>query len=94
MKQKWEDDPSLESDGLTIDTQSGPVDLVVVHRVWNGQYTEPVRPAERAYIYDALMSSPDRLRLYPVVAMGLGVKQDAVERNIERLKVRKKENAR
>jgi hypothetical protein len=39
----------IPSDGLTVDTPLGPVDLVAVHRVVTGR-PHPLTPAEHAWI--------------------------------------------
>jgi hypothetical protein len=54
-------DPSIESDGLTIDTAHGPVDLVAVQRYLNGERLHLTR-AEHSYI-KALVAA--RLAVYP-----------------------------
>jgi hypothetical protein len=46
-------DPETESDGLTLDTAHGPVDLVAVERAMAGERLHLTR-AERRYIADLL----------------------------------------
>jgi hypothetical protein len=54
-------DPSIASDGLTLDTLLGPVDLVAVQRVLDGHPIESLTKAEWAYLAKVLGYSP-RLR--------------------------------
>jgi hypothetical protein len=54
-------DPSIESDGLTIDTAHGPVDLVAVQRYLTGERLHLTR-AEHGYI-KALVAA--RRAVYP-----------------------------
>jgi hypothetical protein len=44
-----DDDPQVPSDGLTLDTDHGPVDLVAVQRALSGRPVQLTR-AERRYI--------------------------------------------
>ncbi|SRR5579884_3214819 len=76
-------DPDVASDGLTVDTPSGPVDLVAVERVQEGRLT-PVTLADVRY---AVAQLPDGLanRVEPLAA-GLGITRDGVERAYERHK--------
>lgn len=76
-------DPDLSSDGLTIDTPNGPVDLVAVERIQEGRPT-PVTLADVRYAISLL---PDGLahRLEPLAA-GLGITVDGVGRAFERHK--------
>lgn len=62
-------DASVESDGLTIDSPLGPVDLVAVERAAAGRRT-PTTPAEREYVIDLLARGIVTGR---TVAAGLGV---------------------
>jgi hypothetical protein len=54
-------DPAIESDGLTLDTPLGPVDLVAVQRVLDGHQVETLTEAEMTYLADTLGHAP-RLR--------------------------------
>lgn len=54
-------DPSIESDGLTLDTAHGPVDLVAVQRSLNGERLHLTR-AEHKYVA-ALIAA--HLAVYP-----------------------------
>lgn len=54
-------DPAIASDGLTVDTDLGPVDLVAVRRVLDGHRVESLTEAEMTYLACALGHAP-RLR--------------------------------
>jgi hypothetical protein len=54
-------DPEIESDGLTIDTAHGPVDLVAVQRALSGERLHLTR-AEHKYVA-ALVAA--HLAVYP-----------------------------
>lgn len=86
---KFEYDPDVESGGLTIDTSDGPVDLVAVERVMRG-FPTPVTIADMEQVYRLLPIGQAPIPLVDIerIAIGLGVKPDAVERKIERIKVR------
>lgn len=86
---KFEYDPDVESAGLTIDTSEGPVDLVAVERVMRG-FPTPVTIADMEQVYRLLPIGTAPIPLVDIerIAIGLGVKPDAVERKIERIKVR------
>lgn len=44
-------DPSVESDGLTLDTPDGPVDLIAIEHAQAGRPVT-LTPAELAYLRD------------------------------------------
>jgi hypothetical protein len=52
-------DPEIESDGLTIDTARGPVDLVAVQRALDGHPIE-LTEAEWTYLSRRLGTAPTR----------------------------------
>ena len=54
-------DPAIESDGLTLDTPLGPVDLVAVQRVLDGHPIAELTRAEMDYLAHLLGCAP-RLR--------------------------------
>jgi hypothetical protein len=54
-------DPHVASDGLTLDTPLGPVDLVAVQRVLDGHKVEALTEAEMTYLADTVGYAP-RLR--------------------------------
>lgn len=77
-------DPDQPSDGLTLDTPLGPVDLVAVDRILSGRAV-PLTPADRAYVLGRVR--PD----YPsltAAAMALGITRDSVARAVDRARVR------
>jgi hypothetical protein len=51
-------DPSIESDGLTLDTPLGPVDLVAVRRVLDGHPIDALTEAEMTYLAETLGYAP------------------------------------
>ena len=51
-------DPAIESDGLTLDTPLGPVDLVAVRRVLDGHPIESLTRAEMDYLAHLLGYAP------------------------------------
>lgn len=51
-------DPAVESDGFTLDTDLGPVDLVAVHRVLDGHRVESLTEAEMTYLAETLGYAP------------------------------------
>lgn len=76
-------DPATPSDGLTLDTDRGPVDLVAVERALTGVPTD-LTAADVAYAYELLPSN-----LGPFVedaARGMGSTPSAVKRAIDRHK--------
>jgi hypothetical protein len=75
--------PEIPSDGLTIDTPVGPVDLVAIERILTGCLT-PVTNADISYV-TALLPSGRNEYILPVAA-GLGITPDAVQRAHERRK--------
>lgn len=82
-RKPWGYQPEVESDGLTIDTPSGPVDLVAVERIQEGRPT-PVTKADVHYLIGQL---PDGLaRNIEPLSAGLGITHDAVKRALERHK--------
>lgn len=66
-------DPDQASEGLTIDTPLGPVDLVAVARVRRGLPT-PLTLADHAYLL-RVMGGPDD---YRAAAVALGITADGV----------------
>jgi hypothetical protein len=44
-------DPAIASDGLTLDTPAGPVDLITIERALAGRLTDPLTGAEYAYLH-------------------------------------------
>lgn len=51
-------DPAIESDGLTLDTPLGPVDLVAVQRVLDGHPIDGLTEAEMTYLAGRLGYAP------------------------------------
>jgi hypothetical protein len=51
-------DPAIASDGLTLDTPAGPVDLIAIERVLAGRPGDPLTEAEYAYL--AALGKPRR----------------------------------
>lgn len=86
---RFEYDPEVESGGLTLDTADGPVDMVAVERVMRG-FPTPVTAADMEYVYTLLPIGTGSIFAAQIekIAIGLGVKPDAVERKIERIKIR------
>jgi hypothetical protein len=74
-------DPDQISDGLTLDTPSGPVDLVAVGRVRRG-FPTPLTPADRAYLL-RIMGGPDD---YQAAAVALRITPGAVSLACRRLR--------
>ena len=75
--------PDVPSDGLTLDTPHGPVDLVAVQRVLDRRPT-PVSVADVRY---AITQLPDgHTEHVEPLAVGLGITTDAVQRALERHK--------
>ena len=58
-------DPAVESDGLTLDTALGPVDLVAIERALSGRPVD-LTAAEVAYLFTRL--APTRAAAAPVAA--------------------------
>ncbi|MBS2966729.1 hypothetical protein KGA66_27075 [Actinocrinis puniceicyclus] len=54
-------DPAIESDGLTLDTEHGPVDLVAVQRALSGERLHLTR-AEHKYVAALIRA---HLAVYP-----------------------------
>lgn len=76
---------SVASDGLTVDTDRGPVDTVAVDRVRRGIRTSITR-AESAVINAELDYSIDAELL---LAEGLGVSHDSVRKRVDRARKRR-----
>lgn len=84
-------DPAIESAGMTLDTDRGPVDLVAVDRALSGQ---PVAPtlADVAPVVSLLPTGYG-----PQVedaAMGLGISTEAVQRAVTRRRATEKKRDR
>ncbi|HTJ39485.1 MAG TPA: hypothetical protein VL738_40170 [Dactylosporangium sp.] len=78
-------DPDQPSDGLTLDTPAGPVDLIAVDRARRGWPT-PLTIADRAYL---LASLPAYNRpAAELAARGMCVQPDAVLRAMTRRNAR------
>ncbi|WP_034268266.1 hypothetical protein [Actinospica robiniae] len=73
-------DPAIESDGLTLDTPLGPVDLVAVQRVLDGHPIDALTEAEMTYLANTLGYAP-RLR------NGYGPEHDTRRRAAESLHI-------
>lgn len=76
--------PSQPSDGLTIDTPLGPVDLVAVGHVLAGRRV-PLTPADRAYVLEQVPTDYPSLT---AAAAALGITRDSVERAATRARAR------
>lgn len=74
-------DPTVLSEGFTIDTPRGPVDLVAVGRVRAGVRTN-LTPAERAYLVNTLPAY--NRGAVELAALGMGVQLSAVLRAMTR----------
>lgn len=74
-------DPDQPSDGLTVDTPLGPVDLIAVDRARRGWPT-PLTIADRAYLL-ATLPAYNRPAA-ELAARGMGVQPDAVLRAMTR----------
>ena len=59
-------DPAIESDGLTVDTPLGPVDLVAVQRVLDGHPIESLTEAEVTYLANTLGYAPRQLNGFEI----------------------------
>ena len=70
-------DPAIASDGLTLDTEFGPVDRVVIERAWAGKDPGPISDAEFAYLLTTL---PPSLTAARPVAAALNVSADALRK--------------
>jgi hypothetical protein len=77
-------DPAVPSDGATLDTEHGPVDLVAVHRALAGQPV-PLTKADAAYAISLLPASCGTA--VEVAAVGLGIAPQSVGRAVVRLHV-------
>lgn len=69
------------SDGLTLDTDWGSVDLVAVWRVFGGVPTAVTR-AERAYVVDLVAQNPGTVAT--PIARGLRMSGDSFKRAVNR----------
>jgi len=74
-------DPGVASDGLTLDTDWGPVDLVAVWRIWHGDAV-PVTDADRAYIVDLVAQTPGTVTSR--ISNALHMSGDTFKRAVER----------
>lgn len=74
-------DPSVPSDGATLDTDRGPVDIVAVHRALLGIPTA-LTQADAAYAVSLLPVSYGTA--VEVAAAGLGITPEAVQRAVIR----------
>lgn len=74
-------DPTVPSDGATLDTGRGPVDLVAVMRALTGEPV-PLTRADAAYAVTLLPASHGTA--VEVAAAGLGITPDAVQRAVIR----------
>lgn len=75
-------DRTVPSDGLTIDTDRGPVDTVALDRVRRGFRTTITR-AESAVINAEITYNDEAERL---LADGLGISQDSVRKRVARVR--------
>jgi hypothetical protein len=78
-------DPAVPSDGATLDTDRGPVDLVAVTRALAGIPTD-LTVSEAAYAISLLRASSGTA--VEVAAVGLGVSPAAVQRAVVRRRTR------
>ena len=74
-------DVAIESDGLTVDTDRGPADLVVVERLLSGQRV-PATLADTLLAYR--LAKGGKITAARPIAAALGVSASTVERGIER----------
>lgn len=74
-------DPSVPSDGLTLDTPQGPVDLVAVWRALEGQRA-PLTVADAHHAITLLPASHGQC--VETAALGLGVEPASVQRAVIR----------
>jgi hypothetical protein len=73
-------DHEIASDGLTIDTPRGPVDLVLIRRVIDGHHVEGLTEAEWTYL-------AEELGLLPRERNGYEAEHDARHRAAESLEL-------
>lgn len=73
-------DPAIASDGLSVDSSLGPVDLVAVERVLAGR-PAPLTLADLVYLYTHRTPARER---FETVAAALGVRPSSVKRAVER----------
>lgn len=73
-------DPQVASDGLTLDTEFGPVDQVVIERARRGDHTVVMTEAEFFYLLDTL---PPSLTAARPVAAALNVSADALRKRAQ-----------
>lgn len=78
-------DRAVASDGMTLDSRRGPVDLAAVERVLCGHPT-PLTYADSVHLNTLLTGSLDEAER---VAYALGIEQDTVLRRAERAKQRR-----
>jgi hypothetical protein len=78
-------DPAVPSDGATLDTDRGPVDLIAVERALAGIPTD-LTVSEAAYAISLLPASSGTA--VEVAAVGLGVSPAAVQRAVVRRRTR------
>jgi len=73
-------DPAIASDGLTLDTDLGPVDRVVVERARSGDPSVAMTAAEFVYLLTTL---PPTLSAVRPVAAALNVSADALRKRAQ-----------
>jgi hypothetical protein len=73
-------DPQVASDGLTLDTEFGPVDRVVIERAWAGRDPGSITDAEFAYLLTTL---PPSLTAARPLAAALSVSADALRKRAQ-----------
>lgn len=82
-------DPAIPSDGLTLDTDRGPVDLVAVLRALTGVPTA-LTVADARYAITLLPATHGTC--VEIAAAGLGITPESVGRAVVRLHVRQRTN--
>jgi hypothetical protein len=78
-------DPAIHSDGLTVDSGRGPVDLVVIERALRGL---PVRPTGAETTHLAALVPLDDRTVAQRIADATGVTLEAVLRRATRARTR------
>lgn len=73
-------DPQIASDGLTLDTEFGPVDRVVIERARRGDHSVVMTEAEFFYLLTVL---PPTLTAARPVAAVLNVSADALRKRAQ-----------
>jgi len=73
-------DPAIASDGLTLDTEFGPVDQVVIERARRGDDSVVMTEAEFFYLLETL---PPSLTAARPVAAALNVSADALRKRAQ-----------